>query len=83
MNQKQKLVAIATAIVLAGMLLFPPCRAGSDGLSMDRGFAPIFSPPDGVVIVNVAQLMAQVVVVGIIGLLLGCVCKETGKSARS
>ena len=71
MNEKQRQLLIGVAIVIIGMLLFPPFYAtGGGGVTINYGYAFIFSPPNTISIVNIGLLFIQwlfVVAVGVIG----------------
>jgi len=68
MNKNQKIVMVVVAIVLLGMLLFPPFQIVAQRGTVNHGFGFILSPPNkGYATVNIAQLLTQMVVVGIVG----------------
>lgn len=65
MNKKQRIVLITTAVVLFIMLLFPPFS--EEGLN--EGYAFVFSPP-GFAKITSGALLAQCLIVTVIGVLL-------------
>jgi hypothetical protein len=65
MNQNQKVVLIAVAVIVAGMLLYPPFEWVEGG---SRGFYPIYDAPLSSSI-DVAQLVVQWIGVLIVGMI--------------
>jgi len=68
MNQKQRIVAIAGAILLIIMFLYPPFHFVTETATLNGGYSFIFNPPrDGMATVNIVQLTLQMSVAGVVG----------------
>ena len=67
MNQNQRIVAVAVAILLMGMLLYPPFHLVVDRGTFNRGYNFIFDPPEGTATINIVQVLLQMIVVGVVG----------------
>lgn len=70
MNNTQKAILVAMAVIVVGMLLYPPYQfAAKSGMVMNMGYGWIFSPPSRVANVNVPVLLVQWVAVAVVGML--------------
>jgi len=68
MNDKQKIVLVAVATVILGMLVFPPFnQKWSQGQVFSRGYSWIFVPPDDIATVDIGLLITQWLAVLVIG----------------
>lgn len=68
MNQKQRIVAMAGAILLVIMFLYPPFHFVTDNATFNQGYSFLFDPPrNGTATVNIAQLILQMSVAGVVG----------------
>ena len=63
MNDRQRKTLIIVAVLIAGMILYPPFQIKGHGL----GYSWIFSPPYDDATINVSQLLVQWIAVAIIG----------------
>ncbi len=61
MNRKQRCALIASAVIIALMLLFPPFHwpRGLGGPVDNRGYGFLFDVPDGGPTVNIGTLLVQ------------------------
>lgn len=79
MNQRQRVVLVVSAALIAMMLIYPPFQIMGRGM----GYSWIFSPPHDVATINVGQLLVQWVAVGLIGGIVFLLSKESKASAIS
>lgn len=82
MNKQQKVIAIITAAVLLGMLLYPPCLMKYKEVTTNQGYNFLFSvvkSTEGEVnfrIVDTSLLALQIAVVVLVGGILWFVVKD-------
>lgn len=79
MNQRQRMILIVSAALIAMMLIYPPFQIMGRG----RGYNWIFSPPHHAAIINVGQLLVQWVAVVLIGGIMFLLSKDGKTSVGS
>jgi len=81
MNKYQKIIIILLALIIFFMLIFPPFQLKSANLTINKGYAFLFNPPN-LATVNIGMLLIQWIAVLLIGTLAFFLAKGQNRRSR-